>query len=51
MVARKDKQVGRKMGHKKVKLRGAPREHRRNWQVSNGKSWSKRPGKNSDGYL
>jgi hypothetical protein len=49
MTARRDKGAHH-IGHKKVKLRGAPREHRRAWQSSNRKSWSKRPGKGSDGW-
>lgn len=51
MTARRDKQVGKRAGQKRLKLHGAPREQRRSWQVSNGKSWSRRPQKKSDGWL
>lgn len=51
MTSRREKQVGRLKGKKALKIRGAPREQRRAWQVSNGKSWSRRPQRKRDGWL
>jgi hypothetical protein len=52
MVARREKQVGKAVHKKKnEKKHGAPREQRRQWQVANGKSWSKRPQRRGDGWI